>query len=188
MNALVLVAALACGQSFTVTNKMPTEFKVVNRCQPCSICDDCRCQVCECAALEKRLAAPMQLKTKVTAFPQPPVLKTQTVIAHAASSSHTHACPNPSCPFRKANGEPFVWNHSMNSSHECPYCHAQQMVVSGRPVTIARTVQVAQAAPVAAPPVTLATLQASTVSSSACASGNCATTVSSPVRRGLFRR
>ncbi len=173
MNALVLIAALACGQSFTVTNRMPTEFKVVNKCQPCTLCDGgCQCKACGCPELEARLAKPMAFtpKTKATAFSS----VSQTVITTRSPQGHTHTCPR--CGT--------TWDHASNPSHSCPNCGTVQYAVDTRyrPVTVVKTVQVA---PVPSPPVTLATLQRSSVSQSACANGQCATV--SSTRRGFFR-
>src|SRR6185436_311846 len=142
--AIVLLAALACGQTFTVVNKMPaTSFVVANKCQPCTLCDACQCTSCACPELEARLAKPPPAPPKQTA--------TRTVVSHTYSQGHTHACPNASCPFRKTYGEPYVWNHGVNASHACPYRRTEQRYVSRLPVTALVTVAAAAPVPAAVP-------------------------------------
>lgn len=76
---------------------------------------------------------------KVVAPTAPPQPKTRTVVAHVYSATHTHACPNSDCPFRRAYGEAYVWNHATDrGTHLCAYCDTEQKIVSNRPVTVLR--------------------------------------------------
>lgn len=155
MNTLVvLIASSLCGQTYTVTNRMP-QFTVVNKC-------------CDPFAVVNK--APFAPKTKLTAF------KTQTIVTHQASSDHTHSCPNAQCPFRKAFGEPYTFNHRMNKSHNCPYCNTQQLEVSNRPVTVLRTIQVSVVTqPVLQRPATPVSVTPSSLQRSATIYQNCGT-------------
>jgi hypothetical protein len=74
-------------------------------------------------------------------------------------------------------------------THVCAYCKTMQKYVSGRPITILRTVAVSDAA-LSPPRATYATVPTSTVyslpqASAACANGNCA---AANVSRGFIRR
>ena len=181
--AILLIASATCGQ-FTVVNKMPSAapaFKVVNKCQPCALCDgNCRCKTCDCAVLEAMLAKPMA--TRLTGSVAPPVVAkkttTQTVVTTRAAYGHTHTCAR--CGT--------TWDHAANPGHTCRFCGTSQYAVDrvSRPVTVRRQVVVdaTPAKTVPAQTITLQTLQTSAAFSSACANGNCAT-VSAP--RGFFR-
>lgn len=103
------------------------------------------------AAAPTAPAAPA-VPTKIVAPAAPPQPKTQ-VVAHVYSTSHTHACPNSNCPFRRAYGEPYVWNHATDGgTHLCAYCGTEQKIVSNRPVTILRRQQIPATAPAAQRP------------------------------------
>lgn len=169
---------MLCGETFTVTNKMPP-FTVVNKCsEKCSLCDDCQCKVCDCSVLEKRLEKPPFIpKTKMAAFSSTATVKqplTVQTVTTRAPSGHTHTCPR--CGT--------TWDHAANPGHNCPNCGTAQYTQdrSPRPVTV----RAAAKTPDAVAPLTLAQLQNSVISSSACANGQCSTVTTS--RRGFVRR
>lgn len=146
---------------------------------PCTLCEgNCQCRTCNCPELEARLARPTAAP-KVT----PPVVKqavtTQIVTTTRAAQGHTHTCPR--CGT--------TWDHAANPGHNCPNCGTYQNVIDrvSRPVTIRKTVQIAENAPRQAPTqtMTLASLQTSAASSSGCANGQCSTVTS---RGGMSRR
>lgn len=161
--------------AFVVRNRV-NEFAVVNRCPPCSLCDVCQCQACECNLLAKRLAEakakPFKMVQTVTTTTRAPV-------------GHTHTCAR--CGT--------TWDHASNAGHTCPNCGASQYVqdrfarpvtvktvsVKAEPVKVQQTVKTQQT--VRELPVIFQSL-GSSVSAGGCANGQCSTVTTS---RGLFR-
>lgn len=117
-SAILLIASAMCGQTFTVTNRVPpTPFTVVNRCYD------------PFAVENKTRFAP---KTKLTAF------RTQTVITTRAPVGHTHTC---------ANGHVWDHTSNPGHVCQFCGAVQTVQDRSPRPVTVVRTVQVQAEAP-----------------------------------------
>lgn len=157
--AILLLASSMCGETFTVTNRMPA-FHVRNLMPPtitkapCNLCDNCQCTACNCPDLTKKPA--FVPKTKLYVF------------STRAARGHTHTC---------ANGH--TWDHAANPTHQCQFCGQNQYVQdrSPRPVTI-RTVATdatlrPSTAAYAAPQTT--SFYSLPRASAGCANGSCAT-------------
>ena len=133
----MLVATMARAETqYTVVNRA---FTVVNKCSPCTLCDDCQCAGCDCEALQRRLAA-----AKDKPFKTKPVTTFRQIVSTRAAEGHTHTCPNRNCPILKRFGVPNTFDHKANRGHNCQFCGASQTIVDrpGRQVTVVRTVRV----------------------------------------------